>query len=238
MNTTAPTPSTMTAQPRAVLRVTLLGAVALSALLIAAHVLDVPAVPALDLRDDNAQGQDWYRALRVLGYAPVWFVVGLLYVLVDSGRAGGWRGALGRGPFIAASAALSGALAEALKGVFMRGRPDARVMHEPPLPEAERTFEYLFLARGSVEWSDLGIPSSHTAVAFGAAAALSWLHPRVAPIMLACAMGCGLTRVFSRAHYMSDIVAGALVGWLVCGAMVWADAYVRARRRIAAGGRA
>jgi membrane-associated phospholipid phosphatase len=228
--------SSLRAAPRAVLRVTLLGGVALVAMLIAAHVLDVAAVPVLDLRSDNVQGQDWYRALRVLGYAPVWVVVGLLYVLADSGGAGGWRAALGRGPFIAASAALSGALAEVLKGVFMRGRPDARVMHQPPLPEAERTFDHLFLPRGSVDWSDLGIPSSHTAVAFGAAAALSWLHPRVAPIMLACAMGCGLTRVFSRAHYLSDIVAGALVGWLVCGGMVWADAYLRSRRDRAVGG--
>ncbi len=43
------------------------------------------------------------------------------------------------------------------------------------------------------------------------------LNPRAraAPVLLALAAGCGLTRVFAHAHFLSDVVVGAIGGgWL------------------------
>jgi len=56
--------------------------------------------------------------------------------------------------------------------------------------------------------------SSHTAVAFGAAAMLARLFPGARIVWYGVAAGCALTRVASGAHFMSDVVVGALLGWL------------------------
>ncbi len=59
----------------------------------------------------------------------------------------------------------------------------------------------------------------HGAVAFGAAFMLWRLHPRAAPVWMALACGCGATRVLSRAHFVSDVVASAFVGFGVAWAL-------------------
>jgi membrane-associated phospholipid phosphatase len=73
------------------------------------------------------------------------------------------------------------------------------------------------------------MPSGHTAVAFGAAAMLCRLHPSAWPVWLAIATGCGVTRILARAHYLSDVVAGAFVG-LAAGAIIW-SLHLRVLRR-------
>jgi membrane-associated phospholipid phosphatase len=71
-------------------------------------------------------------------------------------------------------------------------------------------------------WSDrpfstaeLGLPSSEAAVAFAAAAVLARLFPEARALWYGVALGCALTRVAARAHFMSDIVFAALVGYVV-----------------------
>ena len=58
-------------------------------------------------------------------------------------------------------------------------------------------------------------PSTYAALA--GATVLARRYPRTTPLLLALAAGCGLTRVFAHAHYLSDVVAGALggsaIGW-------------------------
>jgi len=73
-------------------------------------------------------------------------------------------------------------------------------------------------------WSDhpfstaqLGLPSSEAAVAFAAAAALARLFPETGLLWYALAAGCALTRVASGAHFTSDVVLAAFVGY----AVVW-----------------
>jgi undecaprenyl-diphosphatase len=56
------------------------------------------------------------------------------------------------------------------------------------------------------------MPSSHALVAFAGAAALARLFPRATPIWYALAVGCGITRLLSGAHFLSDVVVGALIG--------------------------
>ena len=62
------------------------------------------------------------------------------------------------------------------------------------------------------------MPSSHAAVAFGGAWMLAALYPRAAPIALALAAGCALTRVLEGDHWLSDVVAAGALGWAVARA--------------------
>ena len=56
------------------------------------------------------------------------------------------------------------------------------------------------------------MPSSHTLVAFGAAAALAALFPRTRWVWYALAAGCGVSRVLAQAHFLSDVTVAAVVG--------------------------
>jgi membrane-associated phospholipid phosphatase len=57
-------------------------------------------------------------------------------------------------------------------------------------------------------------------VAFGAATALARLFPRAKWVWFLLAAGCGATRILSRAHFLSDVMLGSLMGWCV-GWGVW-----------------
>jgi membrane-associated phospholipid phosphatase len=103
--------------------------------------------------------------------------------------------------FLFLSPALGGALAEILKMTFRRERPSELGI-------------YVFRSFTDRPWSTsgLGLPSSHTAVAFGGSMALLILFPRLRLPALAMAFGCALTRVASGAHYITDVYLGALAG--------------------------
>jgi membrane-associated phospholipid phosphatase len=64
------------------------------------------------------------------------------------------------------------------------------------------------------------MPSSHALVAFGAAAVLSRIYPPARIVWWGLAWGCGLPRGASGAHFLSDVVAAAVIGWLA-GWIVW-----------------
>ena len=149
----------------------------------------------------------WARMLRTAGYLPVWGIVALGVLLHD------WtprlrrtlRHAGRRSLLLFSSPALGGIVAEALKIVLRRERPG--------LTDGAHVFR---------PWSDqpwstaqLGLPSSEAAVAFAAAAALARLFPEAWLLWYLVATGCALTRVASGAHFLSDVVLAALVGYVV-----------------------
>jgi len=155
----------------------------------------------------------WGRLLRVAGYLPTWALVGLALVLHD------WaprvrrtlRHASRRGLLLFSSAAIAGAVAELLKLAFRRERPG--------LADGAHVFR---------AWSDqplstaqLGLPSSEAAVAFAAAAILARLFPEASALWYGLALACALTRVASGAHFLSDVVLAALVGYVV-SLILWA----------------
>jgi membrane-associated phospholipid phosphatase len=149
--------------------------------------------------------RSWGRMLRLAGYFPLWGIVALALVLHD------WvprtlatlRRASRPGLLLFWSAALGGIVAEILKLTLRRERPSLTDGLHVFRPWAERPFST----------SQLGLPSSEAAVAFAAAAALARLFPEARMLWYALATACALTRVVSGAHFMSDVMLAALVGY-------------------------
>ena len=175
-----------------------------AAVVVLAHLLDRWAFEQLVLRD--VYGHDWGRMLRVVGYYPTWVLAALALVLHDWAprTRATWRAASRRGRLVFWSPAVAGIAAEAMKLIVRRERPN--------LTDGL----YVFRAWADRPFSSkgFGLPSSHTAVAFGAAAMLARLFPRARPVWYGIAVACALTRVASGAHFLSDGVVGALLGWL------------------------
>lgn len=187
--------------------------VVIAAALVLAHLAD--ALAWEHLRDPRVNEREWGRLFRSAGYVPTWlFGSAALWLsarpeagVVRSGR--GWRAIA-----LLLAPALAGGLAELMKIAVRRQRPGA----ESP--------DYLFRPYDVDFWSTrgLGLASSHTAVAFGAAAVLSRCFPSTRVVWYALATGCALTRVMAGAHYLSDTVAAAAIGWLTAeGVWRWAS---------------
>lgn len=60
-----------------------------------------------------------------------------------------------------------------------------------------------------------GFPSGHTTMSFGFASAVFWSHPTLGAILGVLSLLVGLGRVWVGVHYLTDILAGAVVGTVV-----------------------
>jgi membrane-associated phospholipid phosphatase len=154
-------------------------------------------------RVEDIYEHDWGRALRVLGFVPVWLIAALALYLHD--RPVRWRAAL-----LVAGVAVSGIVGELLKLVFRRERPNAH----------DGDYFFRSFADRPLHSGGLALPSTHAIVAFGAAAMLSRLFPRARIVFWGIAWGCGLSRVAAGAHFFSDIAVAAVVAWLVTGLLL------------------
>jgi membrane-associated phospholipid phosphatase len=149
---------------------------------------------------------DWGRMLRTFGYLPFWMLAAIALALHDRESREWWR----RGALLLAAPAVAGIVGELLKITVRRMRPPAMGS-----AYAFRAFsDHPFSSRG------LGFPSSHAVVAFGAAAILSRLFPRACVVWYAAAVGCAVSRLLAHAHYLSDVVAAALIG-IAVAALLW-----------------
>jgi membrane-associated phospholipid phosphatase len=183
---------------------------ALVALLFAA-LLDETVYGWLNVGDERRmplEARDWYRTFRVAGTLYPWVLICGAIAVIRLGRT---RAAAatrddnpGRALLVFLSAALSGGLAELLQMLVGRLRPDRAL-------ETGHAFRGL-IARFR-DTSALSFPSSHAAVAFGAAFALSRFWPGPGAVALIAAAACGLTRLLAGAHYLSDVVGGAFAGY-------------------------
>lgn len=72
------------------------------------------------------------------------------------------------------------------------------------------------IARHGWETSQLwSFPSSHTAAAVVLAVFLMRMYPRLGPLVVALAVVVGVARVVLFAHYPSDVIGGATLGWAI-----------------------
>lgn len=78
-----------------------------------------------------------------------------------------------------------------LKGVFMRPRPETSTLH------------------------DYSFPSGHATTAFAAAFILTFFDKKRRALWYMIAFLIAFSRVYLGHHYVSDVVAGAFIGWVV-----------------------
>ncbi|HVZ94921.1 MAG TPA: phosphatase PAP2 family protein [Phycisphaerales bacterium] len=149
----------------------------------------------------EAEHRDWARMFRITGFLPTWLVVAAAMVLSTRGRASAARTMLAALNLVGA-AILGGLLAEGVKLLVRRERP------------GDEWGAYVFRPFSDRPWStsDLAMPSSHAAVAFAAAFVLWKFYPRAGIVWLAIPIGCAATRLFDRAHYLSDMAGAAACG--------------------------
>ena len=145
---------------------------------------------------------DWGRLLRVMGTLYVWVPLALALWLEARHREPARAGSAW---LLAIAPAIAGLLAELLKLLIRRERPNLHAGEYFYRSFGERTFDS----------HDLGFPSSHVAVAFGGATIVARRYPRAGWVAYLLAAGCGITRLATQAHFLSDVVGGALVGWAV-----------------------
>lgn len=143
------------------------------------------------------------QRFEVFGYGVTVGVILIVVWVLDARR----RSAM---PRLVLMVLVAGLAADGIKLLLARIRP--------------RDFEF----EGSVwttfgRWFAMGgggskfhsFPSAHTAVAVGLAVALGAMYPRGRWLFVLFAVLVGCQRVVSGAHYPSDVLWGAAVGWLV-----------------------
>ena len=149
--------------------------------------------------------KDWGRMLRILGFLPTWAVIAAMFWLQSRGerKAPGELAVTAKAVLVAAI--VGGLASELAKLLIRRERPNV----------AAGLYHFRGFDFQPFNSSPLGMPSGHTMTAFAGASALGRRYPRAAPLLLALAAGCGLTRIFAQAHFVSDVVAGAIGGsWI------------------------
>lgn len=67
---------------------------------------------------------------------------------------------------------------------------------------------------------DFSFPSGHTSAAFALAAATQFVKPKWGKAMYAFAILMGISRLYLGVHYVTDILCGALLGWLSAKAAI------------------
>lgn len=163
---------------------------------------------------------DWHRLLRILGYLPTWMLLAVAFLLTDSARVAkiGWDLARSRAAMVLLSPTVAAIIAEVMKLLVRRYRPNAV------------DGEYVFRAftDGLLNNSGLGMPSSHSAIAFAGMGILCYLLPRASVVWLLLAAGCAITRCINHAHFLSDAVVGAAIGLMTARA-IWHDHIKRHR---------
>lgn len=150
----------------------------------------------------RVEGRDWYRLLRVMGYLPTWLIVALATWLLSKKDAIAAR--VSTALSILAGATLAGAAAELFKLIIARERPGE-----------DGTYVFRGLFAGFSDGSNLGLPSSHAAVAFGGAIALALARPVLGPLAIVLAAGCAWTRLLSGDHFLSDVTGAAMLAYAV-----------------------
>ncbi len=209
-------------------------AITLSAVLFSATALDLP-VRAMCAGLDPALRAFW-RDLTVIGDSG-WMLgaaaacAGFAALMRAEAVSRRWRAGLdaaaGLALFVAAAVAVLGLIAAVAKLAI--GRP------RPKLFETAGPFDVHLLA---LDYKMNSWPSGHATTAFAFATALALIAPRWRPLIYAVAVWGAVSRVAVGAHYVSDVVAGAALGFFGTRALAravarrgWAfDGALRPRR--------
>jgi len=113
--------------------------------------------------------------------------------------------------WVVASAASAGLSANLVKMLIARTRPH----HFADNVAVWDSFGGWMPVIWAEDWGHAmqSFPSGHTATAVGLAIGLRWLYPRATPLFILCTALAGFQRIASGAHFLSDVLAGAAVGF-------------------------
>lgn len=182
-----------------------------------ASLLDRPVWKTVSELPGSFITGDLRGALRSMGFLPAWLVLSFAMALINSQNAIGTsnlRRALRWPLLLSAAVTCTGGLGEILKVLIRRERPLLTGGEYVWRPFTDRPFE----------GGELGMPSTHAAVAFAAAWMLCRMYPRAAPVWLALATGCAATRILDGAHFLSDTVLAAAVAFIVVRQLwIWSN---------------
>lgn len=167
--------------------------------------LDMPVFRHVHRNPQAWVSKDFAGMLRCGGYLPTWFIVAAAIYLHDSRRAGRLSlDAARRASMLVATVVLAGLFAEVGKLVFRRERGGI----------SGRWYEFRAFADDPIYSSGLSMPSSHAIVAFGAAFVLGRFFPAARPVFMLLAIGTGVYRISTGAHFVSDVYVAAVLAWL------------------------
>lgn len=121
--------------------------------------------------------------------------------------------------WLIAAVAVSGIVANVFKWIFGRARP--------AYLEDGRAADWTLF---NSDWGFQSYPSGHTTTLFSAAFVLAAVFPRFRWFIWGCAVAGGLGRIAHGAHFLSDVIAGALLGGVTAW---WLQGYL-ARRGVTA----
>ncbi len=180
------------------------------ALLALAFAVDLPAFQFLrtvTLYDHWGEMREGLTAAKFLASGLGTLIIGLIIARLDPRH---WRKA---GAFWVA-VLMAASLNAGLKVLAGRERPS----REGQVPGHERTV-FHGPSMGLRHASCQSFPSGHTLSGFASATVLSVFYPPAAPVFYGVAAATGINRVVKHQHFLSDVVAGALLGHFVA---LWA----------------
>lgn len=102
----------------------------------------------------------------------------------------------------------------ATKFVVRRDRPYIAVPRLADQPDATGMDAWRGFSPGNISRDYQSFPSGHSAAAFALAGVLAWYYPRAAAVFWILAVGAATSRVLYLAHWPSDCIAGAGLGYL------------------------
>lgn len=152
-----------------------------------------------------------YAVVYHFGRIWVWVVAAVVtifaaWITPDTARV---RHALRTGVLLFLTPAIGGLGAEVVKLVSRRQRPEVSDGFYSFRPPSGSPF-----SPGFYDLGNLGLASSHASLAVAAALAAGLVFPRLRWVLILLAIATCLSRVLVGAHYLSDVVAGAMIGAL------------------------
>lgn len=136
------------------------------------------------------------------------------------------RRAVRRGVFIAAVPAVAGLMAEGLKLLLRRARPEV----------ADGWYAFRAFADRPFDAANLGLASSDVAVVVGGALVVGWIYPRARLLVWPLAIVSSVCRVLVGAHFASDVYVAATLAAGAFAVVRWADRMLNPRLPAGAAG--
>ncbi|MGH7178347.1 MAG: phosphatase PAP2 family protein [Tepidisphaeraceae bacterium] len=167
---------------------------------LAALLVDGPVARLVRPLHDSVKQAEFAEEMKESGHFAFTIVVAVVLGVLHREK---WRASL----LLLLSGGISGLISWVIAVSVVRVRPVVRISPFEFHPFSISPFHAFHVP-------NLSFPSGHATLAFATAAALSYLLPKGRWLFYCGAILCGLERIAESAHYVSDVVAAAVLGIL------------------------